>query len=104
MREIIKNNFGRLLQFGLYLHEFGHALGMVHEHQLPNRDDFLDVLWNQVNPDMRQWFKKYTAAELRRYGVPYDLSSVMHYELNVRGWRTLFKDNLPKMRKYFNDY
>ncbi|XP_033760032.1 zinc metalloproteinase nas-15-like [Pecten maximus] len=64
---------------GLYLHEIGHALGLVHEHQLPNRDEFIEILYNNVAPSMRIWFNKYSTQEVNQYDVPYEYSSVMHY-------------------------
>lgn len=64
---------------GLYLHEIGHALGLVHEHQLPNRDEFIEILYHNVAPSMRIWFNKYSSQEVNQYDVPYEYSSVMHY-------------------------
>ncbi|XP_060074104.1 zinc metalloproteinase nas-15-like isoform X2 [Ylistrum balloti] len=64
---------------GLYLHEIGHALGLVHEHQLPNRDEFIEILYHNVAPSMRIWFNKYSTQEVNQYDVPYEYSSVMHY-------------------------
>ncbi|KAK3603705.1 hypothetical protein CHS0354_023311 [Potamilus streckersoni] len=64
---------------GLYLHEIGHALGLVHEHQLPDRDNFIEILYNNVQPNMRIWFNKYSTQEVNQLTVPYEYSSVMHY-------------------------
>lgn len=75
--------FYYILQKGLYLHEIGHALGLVHEHQLPNRDNHIDILWDNVKPEWKQWFEKYSSSEISDNDVPYDLSSVMHYGINV---------------------
>ena len=67
----------------MYLHEIGHALGLVHEHQLPNRDSYIDIIWDNVKPEWKQWFEKYTATDIDDDDVPYDLSSVMHYGITV---------------------
>ncbi|XP_061180039.1 uncharacterized protein LOC133188574 [Saccostrea echinata] len=64
---------------GLYLHEIGHAIGLVHEHQLPNRDDYIDIIFANVAPSMRVWFQKYRTREVNQYDVNYELTSVMHY-------------------------
>lgn len=64
---------------GLYLHEIGHAIGLVHEHQLPNRDDYIDIIYANVAPSMRVWFQKYQSREVNQFDVNYELSSVMHY-------------------------
>ncbi|XP_074641231.1 zinc metalloproteinase nas-1-like [Tubulanus polymorphus] len=67
---------------GLYFHEIGHAIGMVHEHQLPDRDNYIGVNWENVEDVMKQWFDKYKEDDLERFGVPYDLASVMHYGIH----------------------
>ncbi|XP_059138879.1 zinc metalloproteinase nas-15-like isoform X2 [Physella acuta] len=64
---------------GLYLHEIGHAIGLVHEHQLPDRDNYISILYHNVEPHMRIWFNKYSTAEVNQMRVPYEYSSVMHY-------------------------
>lgn len=33
---------------GNIVHEIAHALGFFHEHSRPDRDDYVDVLWNNV--------------------------------------------------------
>ncbi|CAL1543600.1 unnamed protein product [Lymnaea stagnalis] len=68
---------------GLYLHEIGHALGLVHEHQLPDRDNYIEILYYNVAPHMRIWFNKYTTREVDQMSVPYEYSSVMHYGITA---------------------
>jgi hypothetical protein len=70
-------------QKGLYLHEIGHAIGLVHEHQLPTRDEYIEILDQNVQPDMRIWFNKYSSQEVNQMLVPYEYSSVMHYGITV---------------------
>nr|KAG5686198.1 hypothetical protein BaRGS_008700 [Batillaria attramentaria] len=64
---------------GLYLHEIGHAIGLVHEHQLPDRDQYIYIIYDNVAPSMRRWFNKYDTTDVNQYGVPFEYSSVMHY-------------------------
>ncbi|XP_055891008.1 zinc metalloproteinase nas-15-like isoform X3 [Biomphalaria glabrata] len=68
---------------GLYLHEVGHAIGLVHEHQLPDRDNYISILYQNVQPQMRVWFNKYTLDVVDQMKVPYELSSVMHYGITA---------------------
>ncbi|XP_064637498.1 cell death abnormality protein 1-like [Lineus longissimus] len=68
---------------GLYWHEIGHAIGLVHEHQLPERNQYVKVNWGNVNPAFNSAFSTYTDSELERFGIPYDLSSIMHYEVKA---------------------
>uniref|UniRef100_A0A2C9JFA9 Metalloendopeptidase n=1 Tax=Biomphalaria glabrata TaxID=6526 RepID=A0A2C9JFA9_BIOGL len=68
---------------GLYLHEIGHAIGLVHEHQLPNRDDYISIIYENALPRMRLWFNKYTTKIVDQMSVPYEYSSIMHYSLTA---------------------
>ncbi|KAK6196288.1 hypothetical protein SNE40_001539 [Patella caerulea] len=68
---------------GLYLHEVGHAIGLVHEHQLPTRDDYIKILYQNVAPQMKVWFNKYSPVEVNQNEVPYEYSSVMHYGITA---------------------
>ncbi|CAG5130359.1 unnamed protein product, partial [Candidula unifasciata] len=68
---------------GLYLHEIGHAIGLVHEHQLPDRDNYISIQYQNVAPHMRIWFNKYASAEVNQMIVPYEYSSVMHYGITA---------------------
>ncbi|XP_045199753.2 zinc metalloproteinase nas-15-like isoform X2 [Mercenaria mercenaria] len=68
---------------GLYLHEIGHAIGLVHEHQLPDRDNYIEILDYNVQPNMRIWFNKYSSQEVNQMQVPYEYSSVMHYGITA---------------------
>jgi hypothetical protein len=68
---------------GLYLHEIGHAIGLVHEHQLPDRDNYISVLYHNVAPHMRVWFSKYASNDVNQMTVPYEYSSVMHYGITA---------------------
>lgn len=68
---------------GLYFHEIGHAIGLVHEHQLPDRGDYVTVLWSNVDPPMKSAFFKYSESLLDRFEIPYDITSIMHYGINV---------------------
>lgn len=62
------------------LHEIMHALGFIHEHSRLDRDRYLAIDWNNVQPDkeMQFWLTPATWNEalLQR---PFDLHSVMMY-------------------------
>ncbi|KAL3884638.1 hypothetical protein ACJMK2_024764 [Sinanodonta woodiana] len=64
---------------GLYLHEIGHAIGLVHEHNRPDRDEYVEIIWKNVQTNMLDHFTKYTSQEVDQMNVAYDYSSVMHY-------------------------
>ena len=42
-------NMGDGCQYvGLVLHEFGHAIGFYHEHNRPDRDDTVEIMWDNI--------------------------------------------------------
>jgi hypothetical protein len=58
-------------------HELAHVFGLWHEHQRPDRDHFVEILWDNINPQYQHdW-------EIIANGIvkgPYDFTSVTHYE------------------------
>ncbi|VDK34769.1 unnamed protein product [Dibothriocephalus latus] len=72
------------LQYGLYLHELGHVLGLLHEQNRADRDSLLNVHLENVPESLWSAYKKWDQAEIKTYGTPYDLQSVMQYGPKVR--------------------
>jgi hypothetical protein len=74
-----------------------HTLGLYHEHQRPGRDEFVNVLWEQVDPCCPGAFPIVAGAI---NNGPYDFASIMHYpawSFSIDGGRTL--DVLPPHQK-----
>ncbi|XP_028402112.1 zinc metalloproteinase nas-6-like isoform X2 [Dendronephthya gigantea] len=65
------------------VHEIGHAMGMWHEQSRPDRDRYIEILWDNIIPEWRSAFRKITASVVNSYGVQYDFESVMHYPSNA---------------------
>ena len=58
-------------------HEFLHAFGLYHEHNRPDRDDYIDIKWDNI---VKKWQYAYNKCKnCETYDVPYDGKSVMHY-------------------------
>lgn len=58
------------------LHEIGHAFGLIHEHQRTDRDQYIDVLLENVIPEYRF---AYDIIPSSRITEGYDFDSIMHY-------------------------
>jgi serralysin len=95
------------------LHEFGHALGCIHEHQHPqagipwNRDAVYNYYINNNN-----WSREQTDSNIfQKYGTDitqfsqYDRQSIMHYpvpkELALNGFEIGWNTQLSEMDKAF---
>lgn len=67
--------------FRLYtiVHEFLHALGFYHMQSAYDRDDWVQIVSENIQPGTENNFNKYTNAQVTHYGVDYDYGSCMHY-------------------------
>ncbi|XP_050553228.1 seminal metalloprotease 1 isoform X3 [Spodoptera frugiperda] len=64
---------------GTIIHELLHTLGFRHMHSTYDRDDYIDVLWDNVQPGYEENFIKDDSDYVTNFGVPYDYNSVLHY-------------------------
>ena len=60
-------------------HEIGHALGLWHEHSRPDRDEYIEVLHENIIPKYSKNFAKGTWDWSKNPPVSYDIESIMHY-------------------------
>jgi len=95
---------------GIVQHELMHALGFWHEQSRADRDDNVQILWNNINPSMKFNFMKYTLNQIQHLKAPYDTCSVMHYSataFTMNGSPTIKKRKKSKcqlgQRKGFSD-
>ncbi|XP_018024457.1 protein SpAN isoform X1 [Hyalella azteca] len=68
---------GCLTLLGIPVHEIGHAMGFNHEQSRSDRDDYVIVMFGNILTSMASNFDKRGTIN---FGVPYDYSSVMHYD------------------------
>lgn len=62
------------------LHEILHTLGFVHEHQRRDREAYLDVVWENIDPAFVDQFTMVPSdwADLAK-GLPFDFESILIY-------------------------
>uniref|UniRef100_A0A672G4B0 Metalloendopeptidase n=1 Tax=Salarias fasciatus TaxID=181472 RepID=A0A672G4B0_SALFA len=61
---------------GVVQHEVLHALGFRHEHNRSDRDQYVRINWQNIQPQSAYNFDKQDTNNL---GVSYDYGSIMHY-------------------------
>ncbi|XP_051999433.1 meprin A subunit beta-like [Xyrauchen texanus] len=64
-------------------HEFLHALGFTHEFSRYDRDDYVTIVYENIMKGCESNFIKYTENRTSTGGIPYDYTSVMHYDKNA---------------------
>lgn len=64
---------------GIMVHEAIHALGYDHMHNHIDRDNYVDIFWNNIEPEFQFAFDKVDPQWFDNFGTSYDLLSVMHY-------------------------
>ncbi|EDO44549.1 predicted protein [Nematostella vectensis] len=64
---------------GAILHEMMHAIGLWHEQSRPDRDQHVEVMWENILPGKEQNFEKYRHDRVDAMGLRYDFNSLLHY-------------------------
>ncbi|MCP4180685.1 MAG: hypothetical protein GY756_23230, partial [bacterium] len=60
-------------------HELGHCLGLLHEHQRSDRDDFISVLWENIRTESAGQYGLIDSTLINEEDYNYDYRSIMHY-------------------------
>ena len=86
---------------GTLCHEIGHVLGLVHEHQRSDRDNYVTILTNNISPGLLANFVKLTDSQNE---TAYDFYSVMHYSRNAFSTNAAVDtiEPLPAYAQYLN--
>ncbi|CDW53272.1 zinc metalloproteinase dpy 31 [Trichuris trichiura] len=67
------------MKLGVIAHEVAHALGFWHEQSRPDRDQYVNVVWRNIDEGSLAQFLKEQSREVDSKGIPYDYGSIMHY-------------------------
>ncbi|CAL8313154.1 unnamed protein product [Lota lota] len=84
-RQVISLQRNGCVKHGVIQHEVMHSLGFYHEHARSDRDDHIQIHWENIILGEISNFQKMDTNNL---GKPYDYQSVMHYG------RTAFSTNM----------
>jgi len=68
-----------VIRHGTIMHEFLHAFGFHHEQKRTDRDDWVIINWENIQPGYENNFLKLGEDVITLLGTPYDYGSVMHY-------------------------
>jgi hypothetical protein len=61
------------------IHELGHGIGLLHEHQRPDRDNFVNINYGNILSSFHFNFDKKDNPLITESDYNYDFNSVMHY-------------------------
>lgn len=61
------------------VHEIFHALGFHHMQSSYDRDEYVDIIWDNIQAGTENNFARYGTDRLTHFAVPYDYGSMMHY-------------------------
>jgi hypothetical protein len=103
-------------------HEFMHALGFWHEQSRADRDDYIEVIEDNIPEDKLNNFYKRDLTEMDTLDLPYDYNSVLHYSelafskngkttirtkkpsVRIGQRKTLSPTDIEEIRRYYNCY
>lgn len=78
---------------GVIIHELGHAIGFFHEHTRPDRDNYIDIIYDNIIGGFEDQFYKVQPGQTNTLGLGYDIQSIMHYSR-----RTFSRNGLDTIR------
>ncbi|XP_048582934.1 MAM and LDL-receptor class A domain-containing protein 2-like isoform X2 [Nematostella vectensis] len=78
---------------GTIMHEMLHASGFWHEQSRTDRNQYVEVMWENIDDGKAHNFNKYYHESLDMLGKPYDYDSIMHY-----GKYGFSKNNKPTLQ------
>lgn len=78
------------------IHEFGHAIGLIHEHCREDRDKYITINYDNIKPGKRHNFDK-VSGSLYTYPTIFDYSSIMIYDSYIKDPAFVYDTTIPVM-------
>ncbi|MDV2446821.1 hypothetical protein CMU93_04805 [Elizabethkingia anophelis] len=79
------------------IHEIGHAIGLFHEQSAGNRDNYMNVNFSNIKPEMRYNFDK-VRSNYYQIGL-IDFNSIMMYGSYITDPAIVYNPNIPVLTK-----
>ncbi|KAH7731762.1 CBN-NAS-7 protein [Aphelenchoides avenae] len=83
------------MEYPTIIHEMMHVVGFYHEHERWDRDEFIDIIWQNIDRGALDQFGKVDLSKTSYYGQPYDYKSILHYD-SLAFSKNGFPTMLPK--------
>lgn len=64
---------------GAIQHELLHVIGLFHEQCRYDRDEFIDIHWDNIQESQKSNFVKVSQKYSTTFNLPYDTNSLLHY-------------------------
>ncbi|XP_075719675.1 astacin-like metalloendopeptidase [Rhinoderma darwinii] len=85
-KQIVSLSMSKCISQGLIQHELVHTLGFYHEHTRKDRDNYIDISWENI---AKSDYSAFNHDKGDVQNLPYDYNSIMHYSMyafsNVSG-------------------
>jgi hypothetical protein len=82
---------------GIITHELLHAAGFEHEQNRPGRNNYVNIIWDNIQSGAASQFQEYPSTVVSTLNQPYDINSIMHYRYNA-----FSKNGLPTITSNVN--
>ncbi|KAK3859646.1 hypothetical protein Pcinc_034259 [Petrolisthes cinctipes] len=90
------------LDLGPVYHELFHALGFYHEHNRPDRDNHVEIKWDNILDGSAKNFVRREWSDVELTELPYDINSVMHYSPFTFGKWYFFTPTIKSRKLGYN--
>uniref|UniRef100_A0A915B5Y3 Metalloendopeptidase n=1 Tax=Parascaris univalens TaxID=6257 RepID=A0A915B5Y3_PARUN len=87
------------MEYATIIHEMMHVVGFYHEHERWDRDNYIDIIWQNIDRGALDQFGKVDLSKTSYYGQPYDYRSILHYD-SLAFSKNGFPTMLPKQKGF----